>query len=146
MKTIIILAAASVSLAACGSAEETEEPAEPVDATLESTAMGDLSGTYEIAMADGTVILQTINADGTYVETTPEGARTGGGAWRLGDEGRMCFDPEGDEGEECYAGGAPGEDGAFELRGEDGEVQSSVRRIDAEIAQVSDETESAATE
>ncbi len=130
MRTIIMLAAAGATLAACGTADETDEQAaEAAEATLESTAMGDIAGTYEIAMADGTVILQTINADGTYVETTPEGAETQRGTWRAGDAGAMCFDPEGDEGEECYSGGAPDEEGAFELRGEDGAVQSTVRRV-----------------
>tara|TARA_B100000029_G_scaffold472707_1_gene513456 strand:+ start:427 stop:873 length:447 start_codon:yes stop_codon:yes gene_type:complete len=132
MKTIFFLAAASAALAACGGAEDTDEAIEPVEAELDSTAMGDISGTYEIAMADGTVILQTINADGTYVETTPGGARTGGGAWRIGDDGQMCFDPEGAPGEECYSGGAPGEDGAFEMTDADGEVQSTVRKLDTE--------------
>lgn len=134
MKNTIILAAASVLLAACGSAEDTAEPVEPVAAEPDSTAMGDISGTYEIAMADGTVTLQTINADGTYVETTPEGARTGGGAWRIADDGKMCFDPEGDLGEECFTGGAPGENGAFEMQGSDGTVQSSVRKLEPEAA------------
>ena len=85
-------------------------------------------------MADGTVVLQTINADGTYVETTPEGARTGGGAWRIGENGRMCFDPEGEPGEECYSGGEPGEDGAFEMQDADGTVQSTVRKLDPDRA------------
>lgn len=134
MKTIFFLAAASAALAACGGAEDTDEAIEPVEAELDSTAMGDISGTYEIAMADGTVVLQTINADGTYVETTPEGARTGGGAWRIGENGRMCFDPEGQLGEECYSGGEPGEDGAFEMQDADGTVQSTVRKLDPDRA------------
>lgn len=146
MKTIIMLAAASVLLAACGTAEEPAEPVEPVDASLQSTAMGDLSGTYEIAMPDGTVTLQTINADGTYVETTPQGARTGGGAWRIGEDGQMCFDPEGDDGETCYSGGAPAADGTFELRGQDGEVSSTVRRLDGDVPAAGNDQEEAVTE
>ena len=131
-----ILALVSIGplLAACGGAEDTDEAIEPVEAELDSTAMGDISGTYEIAMADGTVVLQTINADGTYVETTPEGARTGGGAWRIGENGRMCFDPEGEPNEECYSGGEPGEDGAFEMQDANGTVQSTVRKLDPDRA------------
>ncbi len=42
----------------------------------------------------------------------------------------MCFDPDGKEPEACFPGGAPGADGSFELRGSDGRVQSSVRKVD----------------
>lgn len=130
MKTLPLVVAASVALAACGTKEAPAEAPESDAATPASTAMGDLAGTYEVKLADGSTMLQTINADGTYVEATEDGTRTGGGTWRTGEEGQMCFDPEGDEGEECFAGGAPGADGAFELRGEDGAVKSSVRRMD----------------
>ena len=56
------------------------------------------------------------------------------GTWRATADGAICFDPEGDEGEECFSGGAPGDDGTFELQGEDGTVQSSVRKVDPEEA------------
>jgi hypothetical protein len=133
MKKFAIIAACA-ALAACGSneAEELIEPVDTAETTLDSTATGDMTGTYEVQLADGSVTMQTINADGTYVEATPDGTRTGGGTWRAGDDGAMCFDPEGDTAEECYSGGAPGEDGAFEMRGEDGTVQSTVRKIDAQ--------------
>ena len=132
MRRLLLIAAAGTLLAACGSKDEPAEPAAPTDATLESTATGDLAGTYEVKLADGTVTIQTINADGTYAEATADGTRTGGGAWRAGEDGTMCFDPEGDDPEECYAGGAPGENGAFEMRTEDGKVQSSVRKMETE--------------
>ncbi|WP_306095614.1 hypothetical protein [Qipengyuania flava] len=132
-----VIAATCVALAGCGSSEveapETEvENAEAQEFTLDSTAMGNIAGTYEVKLADGSVTLQTINPDGTYVDATPDGTRTGGGTWRTGDNGTMCFDPEGNDPEECYTGGAPGEDGAFEMRGEDGTVQSSVRKVEAQ--------------
>ena len=134
-----VIAATCVALAGCGSSEveapEAEaENAEAEEFTLDSTAMGNIAGTYEVKLADGSVSMQTINPDGTYVDTTADGTRTGGGTWRATAEGAMCFDPEGDEGEECFSGGAPGEDGAFELQGEDGTVQSSVRKVDPEGA------------
>lgn len=132
-----VIAATCVALAGCGSSEveapEAEaENAEAEEFTLDSTAMGNIAGTYEVKLADGSVSMQTINSDGTYVETTPDGTRIGGGTWRTGDNGTMCFDPEGNDPEECYTGGAPGEDGAFEMRGEDGTVQSSVRKVEAQ--------------
>lgn len=125
--------AACAALAACGSNEAAEEPGEAADAAQEaalgSTAMGDIAGTYEITLSDGSVARQVIRDDGTYEDTTTDGTRTGGGTWRLGDAGAMCFDPEGDAPEECYAGGEPGENGAFEVLGSDGSVTSSVRKL-----------------
>ena len=132
-----VIAATCVALAGCGSSEveapEAEaENAEAEEFTLDSTAMGNIAGTYEVKLADGSATLQTINPDGTYVDTTADGTRTGGGTWRATAEGAMCFDPEGNDPEECYTGGAPGKDGAFEMRGEDGTVQSSVRKVEAQ--------------
>lgn len=129
-----LVAASCVALAACGSneAEAPVEPIETAETTLDSTATGNVAGTYEVKLADGSVTMQTINADDTYVDTTPDGTRIGGGTWRTGDNGTMCFDPEGNDPEECYTGGAPAEDGAFEMRGEDGTVQSSVRKVETQ--------------
>lgn len=151
MRTLVTLAALA-ALTACGSnaAEDaaTDTPEAEEDITLGSTAMGDVAGTYEITLSDGSVALQTINEDGTYVDTTSDGTRTGGGTWRVGDAGAMCFDPEGEDPEECYAGGEPGENGAFEVLGSDGSVTSSVRKIeaneDAEAEEPAEETETAA--
>ena len=132
MRSIAILAACA-ALAACGSKEEAPaEPVETADRTLESTATGDVTGTYEVQMADGSVTMQTINADGTYVDTTVDGTRVGGGTWRTGDNGAMCFDPEGNDPEACYTGGAPGEDGSFQMRSAAGTVQSTVRKVEAD--------------
>lgn len=128
----LILVAAVASLAACGSKEEAPaDPAETADTTLTDTATGDMSGVYEIKLVDGTVLRQTINADGTYVDTTLEGAETERGTWRQEGDA-MCFDPEGDGPEACYTGGAPGEDGTFEVRDAEGNVSSSVRKVEAE--------------
>lgn len=135
MRKFIVIAACA-ALAACGSneAEDTVIPAEPVETTLDSTATGDMTGTYEVKLADGSVTMQTINADGTYVDTTADGTRIGGGTWRAGDAGQMCFDPEGNDAEACYSGGAPGADGSFEMRDANGTVTSSVRKVDSAAA------------
>ena len=127
-----VIAATCVALAGCGSSEveapEAEaENAEAQEFTLDSTAMGNIAGTYEVKLADGSVSMQTINPDGTYVDTTADGTRTGGGTWRATAEGAMCFDPEGDEGEECFSGGAPGED--FRDHGDQGLVVELVERL-----------------
>lgn len=135
MRTLVTLAALA-TLTACGSnaAEDAalDTPEAEEENSLGSTAMGDIAGTYEITLSDGSVALQTINEDGTYVDTTSDGTRTGGGTWRVGDAGAMCFDPEGNDPEECFAGGEPGENGAFEVLGSDGSVTSSVRKIEAD--------------
>ena len=139
------IAAAVFALAACGTAEPSPEAAATETTELSSTATGDLAGTYRIDLADGTAILQTIESDGTYVETTPEGARTGGGTWRIGERGAMCFDPEGEQAEECYAGGEPSADGTFELRTADGTLAASVRLVGADApAPATDASEAAA--
>ena len=133
MKTKLFVAAATVALAACGSNEEpAPEPldtATPADTTLGSTATGDMTGTYEVQMADGSVTMQQINADGTYVDTMPDGTETERGTWRQ-DGSQMCFDPEGTGPEECYAGGAPGSDGSFQMRDADGNTTATVRKVD----------------
>ena len=129
MKKIAVLVACAV-ITACGSKEEpTPAPTDTV-AAPSGTATGDVTGTYEIKLADGSVVMQTIAADGTYVETTPDGTRVGGGLWRTGDGGRMCFDPEGDEDEECYAGGAPSKDGSFVMQDAHGNPASTVRKVE----------------
>lgn len=134
MNKIGVLAACA-ALAACGSKDEpTPAPRDTADVSLGGTATGDVTGTYEIKLADGIVVMQTIDPDGTYIETTPDGARVGGGTWRTGDGGRMCFDPEGDEAEQCYTGGAPGEDGSFVMQDAHGEPASTVRKVEPSAA------------
>lgn len=131
MKKLLIVAAMA-SLAACGSKEEAPvEPVETADTTMDATATGDMTGEYEVKMADGTVVRETINADGTYVDATVDGTETERGTWRQ-DGDKMCFDPEGDAPEACYSGGAPGEDGSFEVRDAEGNVTSTVRKIEAD--------------
>ena len=119
MKKLFLTAAACAALAACGSNEE-PAPA-PVDTSVPevgTTATGDMTGTYEIQMADG-----------TYVDSTVDGTETERGTWRQ-EGAQMCFDPAGDEAEACYAGGAPGEDGSFEMRDASGSVVSTVRKVE----------------
>ncbi len=127
-----VFAAAIVSLAACGSKEEAPPaPAETDYTGIGDTATGDMTGTYEVKNADGSVVIETINADGTYVDATPDGAETERGTWRQ-DGANMCFDPAGDAPEACFAGGAPGPDGSFEIRDAQGNVASTFRKIEAD--------------
>ena len=59
-----------------------------------------------------------INADGTYVDTAPDG-KTEKGMFAHKD-GKDCFTPEGGKPEECWTVTAPGGDGSFTATSADG--------------------------
>lgn len=131
MKKLIIIAACT-ALAACGSKEEPAAEATEAApaATTDTATASQMAGTYEVKLADGTVTRQTINADGTYADTDLNGTQLETGTWRqTGDQ--LCYDPEGEEPEACYTGGAPAPDGSFEVRDASGTVASTVRRVEA---------------
>lgn len=134
MRTLTIIAACA-ALAGCGSdRERAPEMAETDEPGLGQTAIGDMTGTYEVRLADGSLTFQVIHPDGSYVETDPDGREIGRGAWRAGENGTMCFDPAGDEVEECYAGGAPGPDGSFTIRDSGGGIGYTVRKVEPDAA------------
>ena len=122
-------------LAGCNGAPADSEAGAP-QAADDDPAQA-VAGRYDITLADGTVIVQTIAADGTYRETNAEGAETQTGRWRQ-QGSQMCFDPAGDAPEACYSGAAPGTDGAYELRDATGAVSARVTRSDSR-AQGSDQ-------
>lgn len=136
MKRLILLGAA-MTLAACGERTETataETPAPAATAMAETPspaanqpATGAMPGRYEVTMADGSVMTETINADGTYVDLM-NGEETRG-RWRM-DGARSCFDPDGAAPEECYTSGPPNADGSFTVTGADG-TRSTVRKVGA---------------
>lgn len=122
--------AGTIALAACGSKEQPVAEATPtaVETTAAATAPGDMTGRYEITAADGTVVIEQINSDGSYVDTK-EGLESEKGTWRA-DGAKMCFDPEGSDPETCYTSTAPGADGTFKVIGPDGkESGNTVRKI-----------------
>jgi hypothetical protein len=126
---VVVLTIASLALAACGTRDTPSETTNEVPPG--ETAPGDVSGTYQVTLADGTVFIETIKSDGTYTDATEDGTETEQGTWRQDGE-KMCFDPEGDAPEACYAGGAPGPDGSFEVKDAKGEVGSTVKKLDTE--------------
>ena len=136
MNKFILAGAACVALAACGNpAEEADEPvvAETPAATPTTAANGNMAGTYEVTMADGMVVTQTIRADGTYSDVA-NGETTESGTWRAQGE-QLCYDPEGPQPEECFTGSQPGADGSFQMTDADGNRMGTVRRIgDADMA------------
>ena len=137
MKRLILLGAA-MALAACGERTEkttVETPVATATATMAEApspaanqpATGDMAGRYEITMADGSVMTETINADGTYVDLM-NGEETRG-RWRM-DGAKSCFDPDGAAPEECYTSTAPNPDGSFTVTGADG-TRATVRKVGA---------------
>ena len=130
MKKFLIIAACG-ALAACGS-NEAEEPVEPIDTTAtagttDTATTSEMTGTYEMTMADGTVVRQRVNADGTYVDTDMQGNELERGTWRQ-QGSQLCYDDAGPGAEECWTGGTPGADGSFEATGADG-TSITVRRV-----------------
>mgnify|MGYP000147274725 FL=1 len=137
MKQLLVLTAA-LALAACGQRTETATEATPAaaDTTMagapspasNQAPTGDMAGKYEATMADGKVMTETINADGTYVDLL-DGKETRG-RWRM-DGARSCFDPDGDRPEECYTAGTPAADGSFVVTSADGKTKTTVRKVGA---------------
>ena len=62
-------------------------------------------GDYDVKMADGKMGKTTINADGTYVDTGPDGKEIKG-KFAMKD-GKECFDADGDEAEVCWTSTKP---------------------------------------
>jgi len=124
MKKLIALAAIA-TLAACGDrAEETAAPAATAEAT--TAAADDMTGAYDVKMADGTMVKTTINADGTYVDTGADGTEVRGMFTRA--NGQDCFDPEGDDPAECWTVSTPAADGSFTATTVDGKTTVTVTR------------------
>ena len=122
MKKLMIIAALS-ALAACS--QQPEKAAEAETAPVETAAptatdSASLVGDFEVKMADGKMAKTTINADGTYVDTGPDGKGTKG-KFAMKD-GKECFDADGDEAEICWTSTKPGADGSFTSTSDKGET------------------------
>ena len=131
--TIATCAALATSLAACGGNDDempTEVTAESdtvIAAPTADPALAEAAGTYEVTGDDGTVTMQTVNADGTYVDTV-DGTETERGTVRLDGEA-MCYDPTGPDAETCWTSGEVSDDGSFRANtnGEDAGV--TIRKV-----------------
>lgn len=122
MKKVMMIAALS-ALAACSQQAEkaAEAEAAPVEAAAPAaTDSASLVGDFDVKMADGTMAKTTINADGTYVDTGPDGKETKG-KFAMKD-GKECFDDDGDEPEECWTSTKPSADGSFTSTSDKGET------------------------
>ena len=127
MKKWIVLAGVA-ALAAC---QQAEAPAEEETAMEEAApAANEGPGTFEVTYADGSVGTVTTAEDGTFTATM--GEETGAGTVTEVD-GKLCFDPEGDDPEQptnCWTNGEVGEDGSWTSTSDDGETVP-VRRVEA---------------
>jgi hypothetical protein len=119
MKKLVMIAALA-SLAACS--QQAEKAAEAEAAPTEAAEADSASpvGAYDVKMADGKMGKTTINADGTFVDTGPDGKEVKG-KFAMKD-GKECFDADGDETEICWTSAKPGADGSFTSTNDKGET------------------------
>ncbi|KUO52967.1 MAG: hypothetical protein APF78_11560 [Sphingomonadales bacterium BRH_c3] len=116
----LIIATAVVALAAC--AEPATEEATPVAEETTAPAANEGPGTFEVTYADGSVGTVTTTEEGTF--TAILGDETGSGTVTEQD-GKLCFDPEGDDPEQptrCWTNSEVGEDGSWTSTSDDGET------------------------
>jgi hypothetical protein len=126
--------AALFALAACngGGTDEAEAPdgvavaeVDPdADAGFEAVAPGN----YEIVRADGSIDQLTVLPGMTWAMVFSDGEAAGGTIFAQG--GKNCFVTEGVEGQQCFEGSEPAEDGSMQVTAEDGEV-TTVRPVES---------------
>ena len=121
----LILLAGIAALAACTSkepaAEDTAAAEAPAAAVAAAPAVTATPGSYDVTGPDGTKLVATLMADGTYVDRDEAGKVLEKGKWAVKD-GKTCFDDEGDKAEVCYTDSAPAADGSFTATEADGKV------------------------
>ena len=115
MKKLVLLAALTALSACSQKAEESKDAtAAPTETAAPAPAAnpGTAPGTYDVKMADGTAASTIINADGTYADLDAAGKTVKKGKFAHKD-GKDCFDPDGDEAEECWSLSPVAADGSF---------------------------------
>jgi len=125
MKKLIWIAAVA-TLAACSNKAE-EAPAAENSVVSSAEVAGKSAtppGLYTVANDAGPAGTTLINADGTYVDTAPDGTEVKGAF--TSKNGMDCFDPEGDEGETCFNLTPPAADGSFKATSTDGKMTVTV--------------------
>ena len=124
MKKLILLAGIA-ALAACASkepaAEDTAAAEAPAAAVAAAPAGAPTPGSDAVTGPDGSTLVATLMADGTYVDRDEAGKVLEKGKWAA-KGGKTCFDDEGDKAEVCYTDSAPAADGSFTATEADGKV------------------------
>ncbi|ANY20752.1 hypothetical protein A6F68_02252 [Tsuneonella dongtanensis] len=129
MRSILILSAAAIALAGCSQEAAEPAPAEPAEevAPAPAAAAGPVVGTeYDATYEDGTKVKFTVNADGTYTASGPDGDVKGAHSV---EDGKHCFDPEGDGenlGKMCWTAEAADATGTFKATSDAGVTATSV--------------------
>jgi len=128
MRNLVIAAALSAALAACGNpAEEADEPVPEQTATATATAESS-AGTYDVTAPDGAKFTSTLNTDGTYQDTTADGTVAQKGTWEDKD-GKVCFDAEGEGAVVCFTVGEQQADGTMVATPDDGTEALTIRKV-----------------
>ena len=110
MKSFVVLATLAFTLAACGDAAE--ESDDPAPAATEAVASDGWAGSYEFEI-DGQKTTAVLMADGMYSDTV-DGEVVESGLWEENADGKLCFDPTGDEAPAtCFTAGPMAEDGTM---------------------------------
>ncbi|MGH6697495.1 hypothetical protein [Sphingopyxis sp.] len=115
MKKLLLLAALTALSACSQKAEESKDTAPaPAETAAPAPAAnpGTAPGSYDVKMADGTTASTVINADGTYADIDATGKTVKKGKF-VHKDGKDCFDPDGDEAEECWSLSPIAADGSF---------------------------------
>lgn len=113
---------ALVGVAALAACQQAEAPAEEAAVEEAAPAANEGPGTFEVTYADGSVGTVTTTAEGTF--TLTRGDQSGAGTVAEVD-GKLCFDPEGDDPEQpttCWTNSEIGEDGTWTSTSDDGET------------------------
>ena len=134
----LILVAALATLAACSETETAEAPeateevaAAPAEAAQPLAADGQPApGMYKVTLADGTVFMEEVKADGTYVQTDASGKVVETGRWNQKSPEQYCTTKD-EEGavEKCNTEGIDAS-GMWTSTNADGEV-AKVERVTA---------------
>ena len=129
-----ILAAALLTLAACngtetGGADAPDDAAvAEVDPNADAGFEAVAPGNYEVRRADGSIDQLTVLPGMTWAMVFANGDAAGGTIFAQG--GKNCFVTEGVEGQQCFQGSEPAEDGSMKVTAEDGEVMT-VRPVES---------------
>lgn len=142
MKRLILIASLA-GLAACAESDPdaTADAADTETAATEEAAVFAADGqppegAYKITTADGTVFMEELKPDGTYVQTSEDGEVVETGSWDQKSPEQFCFtadaeyvDEDTPAEEQCNTE-ALGEDGVWTSTGSDGEAVT-VERVES---------------
>lgn len=127
MKKLVLMAALGVALAGCNKAEEADDTAAMETPAATETVAESSAGTYEFEI-DGKTTVGVLNADGTYTDSQ-DGKVIESGTWEDRDDGKTCFDAEGDDTPvTCYTIGETGADGTFVATPDDGTEPLTIKK------------------